>query len=61
MKANALGCSLSGSGPGIFALAEDGDAPKLAVVMEQACRTMGYECQSWISPMTAGGAYVETA
>ena len=59
MKANALGCSLSGSGPGIFALCVDADAANAAIVMEQACRQAGYECQSWVSPMTAAGAYVE--
>ena len=59
LKANALGCSLSGSGPGIFALCIDADAPNAATVMEQACRGAGYECQSWISPMTTDGAYVE--
>ncbi len=59
MKANALGCSLSGSGPSIFALCVDADAQNAATVMEQACRDAGFECQSWISPMTTGGAYVE--
>ena len=59
LKANALGCSLSGSGPGIFALCVDADATNAAIVMEQACRTAGYECQSWISPMTTDGAYLE--
>lgn len=61
LKANALGCSLSGSGPSIFALCLDADAPNAATVMEQACRKAGYECQSWVSPMTAGGAYLEVA
>lgn len=61
MKANALGCSLSGSGPGIFALCLDADARNAATRMEQACRNAGYECQSWVSPMTAAGAYVEDA
>jgi homoserine kinase len=59
LKANALGCSLSGSGPSIFALCIDADAPNAATAMEQACRAAGYECQSWISPMTTDGAYLE--
>lgn len=59
LQTGALGCSLSGSGPGIFALAEDEDAPNIAAAMEQACRSQGIECQSWVSPMTAKGAYVE--
>ena len=59
LKANALGCSISGSGPSIFALCIDADAANTATVMEQACRNSGYECQSWISPMNADGAYLE--
>lgn len=60
LRSGALGCSLSGSGPSIFALAEDRDARNIVIAMEQACRGMGIDCQSWVSPMTAGGAYVET-
>lgn len=59
LKSAALGCSLSGSGPSIFALCMDGDAANLATVMEQACRKMGYECQSWVSPLNAPGAHIE--
>ena len=59
-RGGALGVSLSGSGPSIFALCETGIASNLAVAMEQACRGQGIECQSWVSPMNASGAYVET-
>jgi len=59
-KAGALGCTLSGSGPSIFALCKDNDARNTASAMEQACRGMGIGCQSWVSPMTAPGAYVES-
>jgi len=59
MRSGALGCSLSGSGPSIFALAESRHVKNLAVVMEQACRGMGIECQSWISSMNAPGAHIE--
>ncbi len=59
MKSAAMGCSLSGSGPSIFALCLDNDAANLAIAMEQACRKMGYECQSWISPLNAPGARIE--
>jgi len=59
LASNALGCSLSGSGPGIFALCLDAEAENTAHQMKFACRSMGYECQSWVSPMTAGGAYLE--
>ncbi len=59
MRAGALGFSLSGSGPSMFALCEDSAARNLASAMEQACRAQGIECQSWISPMTAPGAHIE--
>jgi len=58
-RGGALGVSLSGSGPSIFALCEDNVASNLAVAMEQACRGQGIDCQSWVSPMNAAGAYVE--
>ena len=58
-RAGALGVSLSGSGPSIFALAEDGAANNIATAMEQACRGLGIECQSFVSPMDAPGAYLE--
>lgn len=55
----AIGSSLSGSGPSIFALCADSDAPKIATAMEQECRNHGYQCESWISPLATGGARVE--
>lgn len=55
----ALGVSLSGSGPSIFALCENNAASKLAVAMEQACRGFGIDCESWVSPLDAPGAHVE--
>lgn len=58
-RSGALGCSLSGSGPSIFALCRSNDANNIAVAMEQACRGQGISCQSWISPMDAPGARIE--
>ena len=60
MKAGAFGCSLSGSGPSMFALCRDVDARNIASMMEQACRAQGIECQSWVSSMTAPGASIES-
>jgi homoserine kinase len=60
LRADALGCSLSGSGPSIFAVCHDPAARNIATAMEQACRKMGYDCQSWISPLDAPGAVVES-
>jgi homoserine kinase len=58
-KGGALGCSLSGSGPSMFALCKAGDAHNIAMAMEQACRTQGIGCESWVSPMMAPGAHIE--
>jgi homoserine kinase len=58
-KAGVLGCSLSGSGPSMFALCHDGRARNVASAMEQACRAQGIGCQSWISSLSAPGARVE--
>ncbi len=59
-RSGALGFSLSGSGPSIFALCRESDAPNIATAMEQACRGQGIGCQTWVSPMTAGGAHIES-
>ncbi|MDH4110065.1 MAG: homoserine kinase [Gammaproteobacteria bacterium] len=59
LAAGALGSSLSGSGPSVFALCEDQLAPRVRVAMEQACRGFGYDCQSWVSPLNAPGAHLE--
>lgn len=61
LKAGAFGCSLSGSGPAIFALVRSSQAQNASTAMEQAARQKGYECRSWISPMDAEGARVESA
>jgi homoserine kinase len=58
-RAGALGFSLSGSGPSLFALCATGRARNLAVAMEQACRAEGIGCESWVSPLDAPGAFVE--
>jgi homoserine kinase len=54
----ALGCSLSGSAPSIYALCEEQQASNIAMAMEQACRALGIQCQSWVSPLDAPGAHV---
>ncbi len=58
VRSGALGFSLSGSGPSLFALCEDGKASNLATAMEQACRGQGIQCESWVSPMDAPGAHL---
>jgi homoserine kinase len=58
LRAGALGCSLSGSGPSIFALCENGLADAVAEAMNGACSGTGVACESWISPMNSAGAEV---
>ena len=57
-RSGALGFSLSGSGPSLFALCETSKAGNLATAMEQACRGQGIQCESWVSPMDAPGAHL---
>ena len=56
----AIGCSLSGSGPSIFALCDDSEASNIAAAMAQECRRFGYECQTWVSPLDTAGARLES-
>jgi len=58
-KGGALGFSLSGSGPSMFAMCQSNAAANIAVAMEQACRGFGIECQSYVSSMSAPGAYIQ--
>lgn len=60
LRAGALGCSLSGSGPSIFAICGDEIASTVAAEMVMACRGTGLACDSWISPLNSPGARVQT-
>ncbi|MDB4950840.1 MAG: homoserine kinase [Gemmatimonadetes bacterium] len=57
--AGALGCSLSGAGPSLFAWC-DGDAMAAAVraAMTAAFRAAGVESEAWISPVDCPGARI---
>jgi homoserine kinase len=59
MDAGALGCSLSGSGPSVFAWSEERHAAAVRVAMLEAFAREGTECDAWISPVDAPGAYIE--
>lgn len=58
--AGALGCSLSGSGPSLFALCRDAaSAERVAAAMTAAVKEqIGGEPQTYISPIAAQGARV---
>jgi homoserine kinase len=63
IDAGALGCSLSGSGPSIFALCRDRSvAERVAPAMTAAVlQEIGGECQTYVSSISTRGAHVVTA
>ena len=58
LDAGALGCSISGAGPTVFAWAEAPDADKVRDGMVAAFRRHGLECDSWVSTIDRQGARV---
>ncbi len=63
MDAGALGCSLSGSGPSIFALCRDRSvAERVAPAMTAAVgKEIGVESQTYVSSISMRGAHVVSA
>jgi len=57
--AGALGGSLSGSGPSVFAWAREGDGEAVRGAMVAAFADAGIDAQSWVNPLDAPGAFVE--
>ncbi|CAN5303503.1 homoserine kinase [soil metagenome] len=55
--AGALGCSLSGSGPSLFAWARSADAEEVARAMTRAFAAHEVSSQSFVSPIDAPGAH----
>jgi homoserine kinase len=58
LDAGALGCSISGAGPTVFAWAEAPDADKVRDGMVAAFRAHGLESDSWVSTIDRQGARV---
>jgi homoserine kinase len=58
MQSGALGCSISGAGPTIFAWAELEHTEAVRSAMVGAFRSAGLESDSWISPLDNPGARV---
>jgi homoserine kinase len=58
-QAGALGCSISGSGPSVFALTDSDDAAsRVALAMQQAFReAAGLDADSFVGPVNTVGAY----
>ena len=59
MENGAIGCSISGSGPSIFALCKNDDAELIALKMKHACENQNLKCETWISQSNSQGAVVE--
>ena len=55
----ALGCSISGSGPSIFAICENNKSSQLEGLMRESCLNQGYDCQTWISQSNSKGSTIE--
>lgn len=56
MQEGALGCSISGSGPSMFALTQEkGQAERVGLAMMNACRAKGMDCDLYISSINRQG------
>jgi homoserine kinase len=56
LAAGALGCSISGAGPTVFAWAEEGDADDVRDGMVEAFHRHGLASDSWVSTIDREGA-----
>ena len=57
--AGALGCSFSGSGPAVFAWADEAGCEPVLLAMTAEFEKVGRSVQTWISPLYSSGAQVE--
>jgi homoserine kinase len=61
MQAGALGCSISGAGPSLFAWCDgDASADRVRRAMVGAFTDAGVAAEGWVSPVDGPGARVET-
>jgi len=58
IAAGALGCSISGAGPSVFAWSEEGRAEGVREAMLLAFRSEGVDCDHWIAPIGGDGARI---
>lgn len=62
MEAGALGCSISGAGPSLFAWCDgDASAARVRRAMVDAFTEAGVAAEGWVSPVDGPGARVEVA
>ncbi|HEV8442643.1 MAG TPA: homoserine kinase [Steroidobacteraceae bacterium] len=58
MANGALGCTISGAGPSMFAWSLDADAPRVRDAMVAAFQAAGMKTDQWIVPISSTGAHV---
>jgi homoserine kinase len=58
LAAGALGCTISGAGPTMFAWAMEADAEKVRAAMVLAFRAANMKVDDWVVPITTAGARV---
>jgi homoserine kinase len=59
MSRGALGCSISGAGPTMFAWAEEAGADEVRAAMVEAFRTEGITSDAWVTRIEPIGARIE--
>jgi homoserine kinase len=59
MACGALGCSISGAGPTMFAWTEDARADEVRAAMVDAFRAAGISSDAWVTRIEPAGATVE--
>ena len=60
LRAGAIGFSLSGSGPSLFAWSPAERSGDVRLAMTDALATRGVDCEAWESPVDAPGARIES-
>ena len=58
LASGALGCTISGAGPTMFAWALESDAEKVRAAMVHAFQTVNMKVDDWVVPITTTGAHV---
>jgi homoserine kinase len=59
MARGALGCSISGAGPAMFAWVEEVKAEEVRAAMVEAFRAQGITSDAWITRIEPNGARIE--
>jgi homoserine kinase len=59
LDTGALGCSISGAGPSVFAWCEEQDGAAVLAAMQDAFARAGLPCDAWTSAIGGEGARIE--